>query len=239
MKYAAAALMLLSALTVSAQMKTMGWDSEMCRYMGTFDSKKYTAQQLRNTQGLTVPGTYGITSEATAFSPADIDKLSVARLTKEYLNKRAQLNALDIVRTPYWESLRQKKLAEIKQVYELSLVSIKAYRTPTSLNELGWADTCKTRFARPLIAGGDDLLRAWLAVNLDSRSKNSDPERLRRIFDQQNASPDRFAYARVEVMTFGWWNCANEFINYVDYDGTAEREFKKLFVRVREQCDEP
>lgn len=239
MKFAATAILLLSTLTVSAQIRTFTWDTELCSYQGTYNSKKYTAQQLKNTHDLTVPGAYGITSEATVFTPADIPKLSVSALEMEYRDKRSRLAGLDIVRTPYWEGMRQKKLAEMKQVYELSLVSIKAYRTPGSLNDLVWAQNCKAKYAGPLIAGGDDLLKAWLAVNLESRRKNSDPERLNRTFNEQNASPMRYEHARVEVMTFGWWNCANEFINYVDYDGASEREFNKLFLRVKTRCDEP
>jgi hypothetical protein len=42
-------------------------------------------------------------------------------------------------------------------------------------------------------------------------------------------------------MAFGWWNCANEFIERPEQasDGTAEKEFRKLFTRVKEVCDEP
>jgi hypothetical protein len=56
------------------------------------------------------------------------------------------------------------------------------------------------------------------------------------------ASPDRLKFARVEVMSFGWWNCANEFIKYDQGDNgpAREREFRKLFMRVRNLgCDEP
>lgn len=63
---------------------------------------------------------------------------------------------------------------------------------------------------------------------------------MQRIFEEQYASPDRMKFALVEVMTFGWWNCANKAIKYVDYDGSQEREFRKLFIRVKTiSCDEP
>ena len=56
------------------------------------------------------------------------------------------------------------------------------------------------------------------------------------------ASPDRLKFALVETMSFGWWNCANEFIKYDTGDNSQarEREFRKLFIRVRDLgCDEP
>ncbi len=73
---------------------------------------------------------------------------------------------------------------------------------------------------------------------MDSRSKNSSPARLKGIFDQQNSSPDRLKYARVEVMRFGWWNCAIQEIPLVEHDERAVEEFNKLFINVKEECDE-
>jgi len=53
-------------------------------------------------------------------------------------------------------------------------------------------------------------------------------------------SPDKYKYARVEVMSFGFWNCANALIEREEYDGTHEEQFKKLFKRTRTiACDEP
>jgi hypothetical protein len=108
------------------------------------------------------------------------------------------------------------------------------------LLEFRESGSCEKAYAEPLRTGGEPLLVAWRKVNEDSRARNADPDRLRRIFDEQNASPDRLKFARVEVMMFGWWNCANALIPYVEQDGTPEREFRKLFVRVRTiRCDEP
>ena len=81
---------------------------------------------------------------------------------------------------------------------------------------------------------------AWREVNEESRTKNADPERLKRIFESQMRSPDRMRYALLEVMTFGWSNCANELIEYVVHDETPPEEYKKLFTKVRTiKCDEP
>jgi hypothetical protein len=185
-------------------------------------------------------GGYSIDTDATAWSHDDIPKLSLTDLEREYAAKTAELRKLDIVPVPFFERYRRSKLKEMLQVYKLSRSTIQGYANPAFLIEYQDAKACNAPYADPLINGGDQLLGAWRRVNEESRSRNSDPERLRRIFDEQYASPDRLKFARIEVMMFGWWNCANALIPYVEQDGTAEREFKKLFVRVRSiGCDEP
>jgi hypothetical protein len=233
-------VVLLCTVPIFAQVRKFKWNDDFCEYRGTYNAKRYTLAQLRNTEKLLGRGIYSIQTSATVFDPADLPKLDLSELEREYATKVAELNGLDIVKVPYWQELRKQTLAEMKQVYELSRVTIPGHSNPEMLNRITWADSCKTKYAVPLIAGGDFLLSTWRAVNEKSRANNGDPDRVRRIFDERYASPDRMKFALVEVMTFGWWNCANQFINYVETEGTQEREFKKLFTRVRTtRCDEP
>jgi hypothetical protein len=218
---------------VSGQTRTFRWSEVICEYQGTYNSKKYTAKQLSDTVKLMEPGSFAILAWATVFHPRDLSNLSLEKLDEDYRDQKAAINALNIVNIPFFQRLREQKLEEMRQVYELSRVTIAAHSEPPILRTYNGADTCKTKYAEPLIAGGDALLRTWLEVNEDSRSKNSDPDRLRREFELQMASPDKMKFALVEVMGFGWWNCVNETVFRVESDGTAEREFKKLFTRVR------
>lgn len=225
----------------SAQVRTLRWSTEFCKFSGTYNSKKYTAEQLRNTIKLLPPGEFGLSFMATVWRFEDIGALDLAQLDREYKDVSSSLRALNIVKSAYWESVRQKKLAEIEQVYRLSRITMQAYTKPAILREYAGAEECKAKFAEPLILGGDKLLLAWKMVNEESRTRNSDPDRIRRIFDDQMASPDKLKFARVEVMSFGWWNCANNFIEYDQPEGVErEREFNKLFIRVRTiQCEGP
>ena len=235
------ALLFLTPVVAYPQVKTFRWNTELCRFSGTYDSRKYTTTQLENTVRLMRPE-FGLDHNATVWKFEEIAGLNVGTLDEKYKKAISELKQLRIVSSPFWENIRQKKIQEIEQVYRLSRATMLGYTEPVKLREYAGAALCKTKFAEPLIAGGDRLLAAWRVVNEDSRKKNADPERLRRIFDEQMASPDRSKFALVEVMSFGWWNCANEF---VDYDAGAssparEREFRRLFIRVRNLgCDEP
>lgn len=223
-----------------AQTKKFRWTTELCEFEGTYDAKKYTDAQLKNTLRLFAPGNFEINTDATVWKYEDIKTLNVAALDKEYQTKSAALARLDIVKSPFWETLRARKLKELKDVYTLSRLTMLGYAEPSKLREATFAETCVVRYAEPLAKGGELLLRTWQTVNEDTRRRNGDPERIKKIFEAEYDSPDRLKFARVEVMSFGFWNCANESVERVEYDGTHEEEFKKLFRQTKTiYCDEP
>lgn len=238
--FAAAAIVAFAAGSAAAQQKVFKWSDELCDYQGTYNSRKFSATQLKDTAKLFSYKGLPLTKTPTVFHPDDLDRLDLEGLNKEYAAILSELGSLDIVPVPYWQEQRRLKIAELKQVYELSNVSIRGYTDPHVLNELSGSAACKTKFAAPLIAGGDTLINVWRNLNVERRENNADPASRRREFERELASADAIKFARVYVMAFGWWNCANENIKYIDYDGTQEREFRKLFVRVKTvKCDEP
>ncbi|MGH9946820.1 MAG: hypothetical protein ACRD6X_06460 [Pyrinomonadaceae bacterium] len=242
MKIILALAILLSPVALFEQTKTFRWNTMLCEYSGTYNSRKYSANQLKNTAALIMSDGLPLEASATVWNYDEIAKLDVAALDREYKNAKNKLVQMEIARSPFWESIRQKRLKELEEFYALSRTTMKAYTTPSVLRKYPQAASCKTKYADAIISGGDRLLAVWLVVNKDSRLKNSDPERLKRRFDEQMGSPDRLKFALVETMSFGWWNCANQFIEYDNGNASdaREREFKKLFIRIRKiSFDEP
>lgn len=231
----------LFGTTTFAQAKKFRWTTELCEFEGTYDSTKYTEAQLRNTQKLLSSlGVVPLFTDSTVGSYGDIKNLSLDELDKEYEMSFNELKNLEIVKTEYWETLRQKKLKEMEQSYKLKRITIQAYTNPGLLKQYTGAGVCVKKYADPIINGGNELLKAWRAVNEESRKTNGAPERVRRIFEQEYNSPDKLKYALIEVMAFGWWNCANHTIEYVEFDENYEKNYRKLFKRVKTiYCDEP
>lgn len=226
--------------TAFAQTKKIRWTYDLCEFEGTYDSVKYSEAKLRNTLSLINNGGFTIETDATPFSIADVKKLNVAALDREYALKSARLKNLAVVDSAYFESLRQKRLKELEQVYRLSKITMLAHAAPVKLRDYTAADSCVESYAEPLINGGGELLGAWRRVNEKARQNNADPAHVKSIFDRRYNSPEKYDYARIEVMTFGWWNCANQFIEYVEQDGKERKNFERLFRRVRKiECDEP
>lgn len=243
MKYLLPLIVLVASIGVDAQVRKFRWSTELCEFEGTYNSRKYTQTKLKNTQRLLSYAELRLgTTDATVWKYKDIAKLDVTKLDADYKQLISELESLDYVKNTYTNSVRLAKIAEAKQLYGLSRTTILAYTKPAAIRDYSGAAACKKMYGEPLIAGGEDLLTAWRKVNEDSRKKNADPNRLKDIFDDQMASPDRLKFALVETMSFGWWNCANNSIEYSDIgqSETREREFKKLFIRVRTiRCDEP
>ena len=236
--------LLVTLLLVSAsfgQVKTFTWQAELCEYKGTYDSKKYTEQQLSDTLKLVYDYELGLNYNAAVFRLDAIPELDVNELDREYKEKRQAILDLKLVNSPYWEKARQAKLSELDQYYALSRPTMLAYTEPKNLLDYKGAEECKIRFAEPIIAGGDKLLDAWRKQNEAARLKNGDPERVRREFEAELASPQKFEYARLEMLTFGWWNCVNATIvqDTGSQDGTHQKQFEKLFKKVTSVCDEP
>ena len=234
-------IVIFSSVNVSSQTKKIKWQSELCEFEGTYDSSKYTETELKNTQEfLATIGMIPLFTDATVGKYEDIKNLSLEELDKEYKERSEALKNLDLVEGEYWEMLRQKKLNEMNQAYYLKRLTIQGYANPTILREYKGAENCTINYAEPLIAGGDSLIGAWRKVNLDSQKNNGSPATLQKRFDRQNASPDRLKFARIEVMRFGWWNCINQTIPYVEYDEKQRENFEKLFKNIKTvYCDEP
>lgn len=233
-------VLMLCGTAAFAQTKKFRWTTDLCEFESVYDSSKYSEVQLRDTLKLIHSDFFPNTVDPTPREFAGVKNLSVNALDKEYQSRTTALKQLKIVNSKYWEAVRQKYLKELEQVYQLSRATMLGYPDPSKLKEVKFAEACALKYANPLIEGGDELLETWRRNNEEHRKRNGNPERLRKIFEEQLASPDKFKYAQIEVMTFGWWNCANAFIDREDKSDVNEREFKKLFKTTRTvNCDEP
>ncbi len=220
---------------------TFRWELIQCEYVGTYDSRRFTEAQLRDTLRLLLPGGFELPSSGTVWKHEDIAGLDIGELDRQHTSLRARLEALDLVPIQAFRKLRDDLLAELARVHRLTRLTWQAYLRPVVLREYPGADACKTQWAEPLIAGGEALVGAWRRVNEESRRNNADPDRLRRIFEEQEASPDRLKFAQLEVMAFGWWNCANALLDrHSGPTPEQEKAFKDLFLRIdSESCEEP
>lgn len=243
MRYLVTIVWLTATVSALGQTRTFKWGDELCEYVGTYDAKKYTVNQLKNTHRLLSFSDLRLDSGgATVWKYEDIAKIDAAALDARYKDLIDELEHLEYVSTPFTDSVRAARLTETRQLYQLARTTMMAYTDPTVIRKYKGAEACKLNFGEPLVAGGDSLIAAWRKVNLDSQSKNADPAGLQRRWNEQNASSDRLKFALVETMSFGWWNCANNEIKYADAMQGAryDKEFKKLFTRVRTvRCDEP
>lgn len=224
-----------------AQARTYKWETELCIHTGKYDAKKYTEKQLADTLLLAQGWEFSIQNTPAVFKYADIAALDIAALETEYKEKTAKLKELDLVPGKYWSDLRRDAQRELDEVYELSRITTLGFSDPKAIRDYSASEQCKTDFVEPLIKGGDAMIAAWRKLNLEQQKRNADPKRLEREFQAQSASPDRDKYGLIELLNFGWWNCANAEVFRVEStsNGEALERFSKLFTNVKTECEEP
>ncbi len=241
MKTYATLIFLLLTFTAKAQTTSFVWVDEMCEYESIFDSTKTTRKQIKSAYSLVMWDEFRIHNTPSVHNLEDLQRLNIDTLENEYIDKKHKLVNLQLPDNKVWEVFRHEKLNEIEQLYKLSLITYKAYLTDEIeiLNQFNKSDTCLTYYSSALINGGDSLLSAWEHLTKIQSEKNALPEKIWSKYFEQRNSENKFQYGKIQLLTFGWWNCAVKHIDYFDHQ-KAFKEFEKLFISTREiYCDEP
>lgn len=231
---------LLFTSSIHAATATFTWHTELCEIKGTYDPKKYTAEQLQNTYDLWF--TYAsihLETQSVASEPSDIPKLSLAKLTDEYTKKKQHYNEMKIINTPYWQELKAKRIQELDDEYDLAKTDMQAYSDATVLTNNRFTQSCPD--IAKILASNDTMkiYTFWKAFAQAKKNNNASPERYMEIFNSHYNSDQKLAYAKIDLIGFGWHNCVNQTIKRVNQDGTQEHEFNKLFSNIKSKCDEP
>jgi hypothetical protein len=219
--------------------KTYTWYDELCRYTGKYDPTRVTYKQLKNSYDLGYhTDRFRITTLTFTFDQIDmIDLLNVDSLDKEYFRKLNDLKRLEVINSRYWLVLKQNKIKELTKVYELSRLNILGYKYPDTLNYKGCPAECK-KYVKGLVKGGNELLKVWKELHKEHSAKYGNNEFANKIFYENYNSIDNLKYAQMDVISYGWWNCVNNTIPYVD-DSDFQTEYLKNFTDVKEDCNEP
>ncbi|MCU0451770.1 MAG: hypothetical protein MUC97_18305 [Bernardetiaceae bacterium] len=219
---------------------TLKWDTELCTHIGTFDPKRYTKEQLINTFHLWF-GASGVqlSARVVAFEYEDISALELPKLDREYQAKKQRLATMPLVNDPYWQQLRQQRLLELENEYELSRAAGRAYTDPTALRQGKFARTCP-EFADILTTTDTAAqMRFWEKFEVAQSKLNGDPNWVIRKFKENSRSPQWRQHFRVRLVTFGWSNCVNATLPHTSYTEEMRTKYNALFSKIEEECDEP
>lgn len=223
------------------------WESIMCENKGYFETEKFTEKQLQDTYFLW----YGYNSATILDVDVTLDKpefisleyidATSRKLDEEYTKAINKLRKLDVVTIPFWLEYKDLSLQELEELYKLKKLTIEAHKSPVLLLNTRYSSKCKNYVEA--LAGEDSvaLLREWRNLVDILKSNNGFPEGIERQYQQKLSSPERLLHAKIQLLTYGWWNCANSQRKYVDgfnQNGQMEKEFGKLFLKVESECDE-
>ena len=228
-----------------AQQDSFAWEyyDGLCKYEGLFDSEKTTKQQIQNAYLLAGGTEFDIAKRPAVYKLEDLKRLSKNALNSsknEYLDKKKRLTNLALPKDKVWDTLRQEKLREMEQTYNLYMIEYKAYLDDDmeALKDFDKNDECLTLYSDALIKGGDTLLSAWESSIKLHAEKFSNPRVLAEYMEQKD-SDNKFNHAKIWLLAFAWGNCAVKYIDWFD-SSKGRKEFEKLFTSVKEiQCNEP
>ena len=217
---------------------TFKWHTETCEHTGEYDASKFTDKQLKNTWELWF-NQVTLETSATVFKPEELPSLSMEKLNAEYNQKKKHFTEVELIPGEYWETLRKNKLHEIEDGYELRKITLQAFKNPAMLKNNRFTADC-SNYADALASNDTAVLYdAWDKFVQEQKEFNGNPDEFMRQYRIRSTSGQKKLYATIDLITFGWWNCANKKIRYMNRDETMENEFKKLFGSLKSECDEP
>lgn len=220
---------------------TLHWETELCTQIGTFDKSKYSKEQLRGafklwfTNNALQISTRDVVFNAKEYSTFD-SKGQLLKLEKEYAIKKAAYAAIKLPPGRIWKDLLQNRIKDLDETYELSQLSLKAHSDPSVLLKNRFAQHCPEYIEALASEDPELLMAAWqrLKARKDSYTESSFTKY------KNSLTPEmRIAAARTDLLTYGWYNCANRQIDHEMPNVNYSEEFDKLFISVEVECDEP
>lgn len=226
--------------SVSDTTSVFTWTTELCENKGTYNSGKYSAEQLQNTYDLWFRFSgIALETEGTADEPGDISKLDTNKLADEYKKQKKYFEQMVVVNTTYWQKLKKLRMEELEDEFELKRITIQSYNNSSVLKTNRFSKYCPD-FVKALTSNDtSELMTFWKGFAEKQSAENGSPAKYMERFYEKFNSEDRLNYAKVDLITYGWWNCANRTLTHINQDGQMEEEFNKLFSGIKSACDEP
>jgi len=220
------------------------FSTELCDNKGYFDSSKYSKEELEGTYKLWFQMGGVLLSTPSVFNLKSLQKVRaekdeiLAQLDRDFANQKKVLENVKVVQDPYWENIRKQKLLELADEYEFRKTEIMAFSDPSILVNHKLSKDCEN-FVRALNSDDAQMTEEWRKLREEMSKRNGNPQRTMDEFEERLNSTNKKDYAVVDLITFGWGNCANEHIKRIEHDEKMYKKFNSLFIKIDSECDEP
>ncbi|WP_052248369.1 hypothetical protein [Chryseobacterium taiwanense] len=218
--------------------------TELCDNKGQYDATKYSREEIEGTYKLWFEYSSLLLNKPSVFKPEtlqevrrDKDKI-LAKLEQDFTEKKKALENLKVVNDPYWQNIKAQKIQELALEYEFDKTEITAFSDPSVLLNSKFSKNCEN-FVRALNSDEDVMIEEWRKLRVQMSKKNGSPEKIMDEFENNLHAKNRNEYAIVDLITFGWGNCANNNIKRVEQDEKMTKAFNSLFIKIDSKCDEP
>lgn len=234
---------LLSA-PADAQMKTFTWIDGMCNGTLRYDPKKLDRKDLDATTKMLSSDT-SIPIPPYIATPADVAKIDTASFGRECAGELDKLRQATLPIDGI-EEYRAVRVRHVQDACAFGLALLRGYSDPKALRTYTPASPLCDRFVDAL-EGKSDFNSAWKRAVDEGCANNASPQRCKARYETEAARPDGAAHKRLYLTTFGWNNCATNFIAYNTDAATTARQamqakLSKAFVRTYRAklvCEKP
>ncbi len=233
-----------SSLIKPPQYETFAFVTELCDNKGQFDPIKYSREELEGTYKLWFQNGGASVSTPSVFYIDDLHEVRrdkdviLAKLDKDFIIAKKTLENLIVVNVPYWQNIKKAHIKELKQDYEKKKLQIASFSDPSVLINNKFTGNCKN-FAKALNSNDDEMIAEWRKLREEMSKKNGDPQRIMNEFENHLSYSNWKEYAMIDLITFGWGNCANAYVERPQHDEKMNKEFDALFIKIDSECSEP
>ncbi|REC74467.1 hypothetical protein DRF60_17615 [Chryseobacterium elymi] len=217
-----------------------------CDNKGYFDPRKYKKEEIDGVFKLLYTFSGVSFDNHTVFKLSDLEDIRknkntyLQQLDKQYQEKKNQLYNLKVINLPEWKKLHQETIRSFEGEYQLKKEELKAYSDPASLKNSKFYTTCKEYIDAVSSSDKQKMYAVWKNF-VEAKSKdNADPQSVIDKFNAQFNDPKKDDYALIQLIGFGFYNCANgSFRPDPNDEGALYEKFDKIFTKLKQDCDEP
>ncbi|AZA52295.1 hypothetical protein [Chryseobacterium sp. G0201] len=220
------------------------FQTELCENKGYFDGSKYTREELEGTYKLYFQLGSVMLSTPQVFRLEALQQVRnnktqiLEKLDKDFAEKKNLIENLKIVNIPYWQNIKKQTYESLLKEYEMRKTEVIAFSDPSILLNKKHSKNCD-RFVKALNSNETEMVEEWRKLREEMSKRNSDPQRIMNEFESRLNSVDKKDYAVLDLVVFGWGNCANDEISGPFHDEKMIKEFNSLFIKIDSDCDEP
>lgn len=233
----------LVSTEIYAQTAKIKWQDETCEFESKFDSTRVTRIQISNCLRLAKWNEFRLTNSPMVFQPSDLQSLDSNKLYREYIDKVGELDNIDLPKTIFWQDYKTRTREAQQSYFNLSIIKYRAYYDLKALYDLPFKDSCINQHREALNSDTSALLKDWKLVRELMASQNGYPEKVISDYNRMLNSDTKMTYAKIDILNFGWWNCAIKYLSRVEdfySQDKVQSELDALFISTKTiDCDEP
>jgi hypothetical protein len=217
-----------------------------CDNKGYFDPRKYKKEEIDGSFKLLYTVSGVSFDNHTVFKLSDLEDIRknkntyLQQLDRQYQEKKKELYDLKVINLPEWKKLHQETIRSFEGEYQLKKEELNAYSDPASLKSSKFYNICKEYINAASSPDKQKMYAVWKNFAEAKSKNNADPQSVMTRFNNQLNSAQKDDYARIDLIGFGFHNCANNsFRSEPDEEVTLYEKFDKIFTKLEQDCDEP